>query len=283
MPIIDSHILDLLYVEEALWLAVRSTGLPSYDVAFEQLFACRRPWQRPELVTAVGRFGVSSNYAELYAALAAEGVRLIHTPEQYQLASELPLWYPRLAPWTPRSMWFDAPPPAAEIERHFSWPVFLKSARQTIRKRAALSIVRSAEEYERAAEHYRFEPALQGQAFVCREFLPLRHVEADANDRIPPAFEFRSFWWRGECVRAGPYWGALYSWTAQERRAALAIAAQAAAALDLPFVSIDLAQTADGTWVIIECNDGQESGCGAIPPVALWQRIVEIERGGMQP
>ncbi len=269
---------DLVLLEETVWLLVAPTGLPSYDFVFAEFFACRRPWERPAEVLAVGRFGVTQTYAEFYDQQLAAGVRLIHTPEQYLLASELPHWYPRLAELTPRSQWFAAPPAASVIEQDFAWPVFVKAARQTSRKRASFSIVASAAQYELVKEHYESDRALQGQAFVCREYVPLRRIAAETNDQIPPAFEFRTFWWYGECVGAGPYWGPLYQWTAAEERAALALAGEAARRLALPFVAIDLAQTAAGAWIVIECNDGQESGYGAISPFALWQAVLGAER-----
>jgi len=46
------------------------------------------------------------------------------------------------------------------------------------------------------------------------------------------------------------------------------------------FLVVDIAQAQDGRWLVIECNDGQESGYGSVLPVALWQRIIDLERSG---
>jgi hypothetical protein len=280
MPRIDPAQLDLFLLEDALWVASTPVGVPNYDFPFRSFFACRHPWYRPTPLTAVGRFGVTDNYADLYQQLAASGVLLIHTPDQYQLATELPHWYPLLSDLTPRSVWFDQPPTIAEIEQQFAWPIFLKGSRQTSRHKAALSILHSPEDYVRAIEEYQHNPILHWQAVVCREFIRLRPVPAPPADTISPAFEFRTFWWRGECVGAGPYWAAFtsYTWTKSEEQAALAVAAEAAGRLTIPFLVVDVAQTQDGAWIVIEVNDGQESGYAGIAPVALWQRIVDIER-----
>jgi hypothetical protein len=48
--------------------------------------------------------------------------------------------------------------------------------------------------------------------------------------------------------------------------------------IDLPFLAVDVAQTTSGEWIVIECNDGQESGYAGVSPFALWQSIVDIER-----
>jgi hypothetical protein len=38
------------------------------------------------------------------------------------------------------------------------------------------------------------------------------------------------------------------------------------------------AQDQQGRWIVIECNDGQESGYAGVSPIGMWQHIVEIER-----
>jgi len=45
----------------------------------------------------------------------------------------------------------------------------------------------------------------------------------------------------------------------------------------VPFLVVDVAQTEAGRWVVIECNDGQESGYAGVSPFGLWQKIVDLE------
>jgi hypothetical protein len=271
---------DIFHLESALWLVIREIGVPNYDYRFTPHFECRHPWQRPAAITAAARVGVVDDYADLHAALAGEGVRLVHDPAQYRISSQLSGWYPLIESLTPRSQWFDTPPPADWVEAQFGWPVFLKGDRQTSRHRAAHSIIRSAAAYAEAIDVWRRDPILHWQKLVLRQFIPLRPVAARETDRIPPSFEFRCFFWRGQCVGFGPYWAAFasYQCTRLEELRALRIAQQAADRINLPFVVIDVAQAASGEWIVIECNDGQESGYAGIPPLVLWHRIVDIER-----
>jgi hypothetical protein len=190
----------------------------------------------------------------------------------------LPHWYPLIADLTPKSLWFSEPPSFESIEQMLGLPLFLKGSRQTSRHRAALSIIHTAEEYDRAIKIYAEDPILRWQDLVCREFARLRPVPATATEKIPASFEFRSFWWRGNCVGVGQYWSTDYDWNRDEERAGLSIAQTAALQLDLPFVVIDIAQTITGEWIVIECNDAQESGYGAVSPFALWQNIIDAER-----
>jgi hypothetical protein len=281
MSKVELKTLDIFLLEDVVWIAAAQIDVPRYDFAFETFFACRHPVYRPEQIEAVGRFGVTDDYADIHSSLKADGIVLVHTPEQHLLASELTHWYPLLEDLTPRSLWFAEPPPAEEIERHFSYPVFVKGSRQTSKHKADLSIVRSRAEYEFVASAYRNDPILHWQSFVCREFVELRSVSTKRTaEKIPPSFEFRTFWWRGECVGSGVYWADFgsYSWTAAERFEALKVARKAAERLDVVFLVVDVAQTANGEWIVIECNDAQESGYAAVAPIALWQSIIDIER-----
>lgn len=57
----------------------------------------------------------------------------------------------------------------------------------------------------------------------------------------------------------------------------LAFAGDCVARLGVPFLVVDVAQTEAGRWIVIECNDGQESGYAGVQPRALWRRILDIE------
>ncbi len=50
-------------------------------------------------------------------------------------------------------------------------------------------------------------------------------------------------------------------------------------AVDVPFLVIDLAQTASGEWICIECNDGQESGYAGINPIEMWRAVLSCSNG----
>jgi hypothetical protein len=278
MPRVHPDDLDLIFLEDTVWVLVGKVDLPSYDFSLPQFFTCRRPWHRPKQITAIGRFGVTTDYEDLYQKLAADGIILVHSPEQYLLASELPRWYPLLEDLTPKSLCFSEPPDIAILEQAIGLPFFLKGSRQTSRHQAALSIIRSAEDYNRAVKIYKEDPILRWQQIVCREFVQLKPVPSELTDKIPASFEFRSFWWRGHCIGAGQYWSTSYNWNSEAEKAALAIAQEAALRLNLPFVVIDVAQTIAGKWIVIECNDAQESGYAAISPFELWQNLIEQEQ-----
>lgn len=48
--------------------------------------------------------------------------------------------------------------------------------------------------------------------------------------------------------------------------------------ISVPFLVVDVAQTMEGKWIAIECNDGQESGNAGVPPIGLWDNLIDVER-----
>lgn len=160
------------------------------------------------------------------------------------------------------------------------WPVFVKGARRTSRHRRSLSIIDGPAAFSAAMAAYRDDPILRWQRLVCREFVPLRPVEDPNPDRIPSSFEYRTFWWRGELAGFGPYWweGLRYLANEGEREAGLSVAREAGSRLDVAFLVVDIAESLDGRWIVIECNDGQESGYAGVSPLWLWQEVLSIEK-----
>jgi hypothetical protein len=175
-------------------------------------------------------------------------------------------------------------PTLEQITAEFTWPIFVKGTRQTSKHRKDLAIIESPEAFEQLKQAYADDPILHWQDMVCREYVKLRPVVDTESDAIPSSFEFRTFWWEGECVGAGRYWfeAPEYRWTSQEKQEALSIAGEAAKRLAVPFLVVDVAQRTDGKWIVIECNDGQESGYAAVSPFSLWRNILTIEQTKVQ-
>ena len=94
-------------------------------------------------------------------------------------------WYKYISELTPKSMWFENPPDPKEIEKHFSYPIFVKGSRQTSRHKAALSIIRSREDFQNCVNEFKQNPILRWQKFVVREFVNLRKVEGKSTEKNP--------------------------------------------------------------------------------------------------
>ena len=272
---------ELVLVEDAVFVITVPTDLSIYDFPFARYFACRHPYEPPSGVSAVARVGAVSDYDAFYAAQGERGIALVNDPEQHRRAAELTRWYPALEDITPKSLWFDAAPDPDFVERELGWPIFLKGARQTSRHQKRLSIIEDRAHFSDALDAYANDPILRWQKIVCRKYVELRRAGQASADKVPRSFEFRTFFWRGELVGHGRYWweGSPYAMTAEEEVSGLSLARKAARRLDVPFLVVDIAQDERGSWLVIECNDAQESGYAGVSPFALWQRVVDIERG----
>lgn len=268
---------DRFIIRDKLWVVTAPVGVAVYDFDFRSYFDCRTPFDPPISLPAVARVGAFDDYEKLFHRCKELGIDLVHSPEDHRKCSTLPEWYPLISEDTPRSRWYPSVPEFTQIEQDFDLPVFIKGARQTSKHKAAASVIRSREDYAVAAEIFRNDPILRWQEFVCRELLPLRPVSGGTEGKIPASFEFRTFWWRGELVGGGRYWFEAdhYNWSDSERDQALKIARRVVVALDCAFLVVDLAQTIDGRWIIIECNDGMESGYAGCSPFVIWQAIID--------
>ena len=275
---------ELHLVANVLHVLVLQTGIRIYDFDFRTYFPCQSPERTSPDKKVIARLGAIEDYNDAYATLLGKGIRLLHTPEEHVRCSQLPGWYGLIQEFTPRSQWYADIPTVQQIEKEFRWPIFVKGVRQTSRHQKSLSIIHDAEQYEVVVAEYRADPILRWQPMVVREFMALRNLENTESDRIPSSFEFRTFWWNGQCVGTGRYWweGRRYDWNTVERQEGISLAEKVARRVAVPFLVVDLAMTSDGGWIVIECNDGQESGYAGVTPLGLWTRIIEIEQGNKQ-
>lgn len=272
--------MNVMLLEEAVGVVSVPVGVPVYDFDFGLHFKCTHPLQFEPGTLGVFRIGAIEDYAAEYLEKQSWGLNLVNTLEQHILASELEAWYGALSDLTPRTKVYVILPAPQEIEASFSWPVFIKGSRQTSKHNPELSVVMDREHYERVVKQYREDPILSWQKPVVREFVPLMPVPGEVPGKLRPSLEFRSFWWNGECVGTGRYWYQIPKYEALDLDAGLRLARQAAERLKVPFLVVDFAKTASGDWVIIECNDAQESGYAAIPPQTLWTEILRCLQSG---
>ncbi|MCA8915178.1 MAG: ATP-grasp domain-containing protein [Planctomycetes bacterium] len=268
-----------LLVENRLWILAGSTGNPAYDFDFELFFNCTHPIRIEQHQTAIARIGAVVDYAKAYRYYEQLNLRLVNDVEANHRASLISHWYDLLREMTPRTVVYDERPGSADVEQAFDWPVFVKGERQTSRHQAALSIARSAAEFDTIMHAYAADPILNWQKVAVREFVPLRPVAGVAGSNVPPSFEFRTFWWYGNLVGHGQYWPDVpeYRATDDEWKGALEVATDAAHRVNVPFVVVDVAMAADQRWLVIEVNDAQESGYSGVQPLGLWRAILGIE------
>ena len=271
---VASDLVNIARVESKLIVVSQEVGVSAYDFNFDLHFACNHPYQIEGEELCVLRVGPIADYQAEFDDKLGMGLRLVNSPVEHALASELENWYPLLTDLTPRTRVFDVLPSAAEIEADFQWPVFMKGSRQTSKHNPDLSIIRSRSHYEEASQKYRNDGILHWQKPVVREFVPLKPAMGSVPGKVPVSVEYRSFWWRNECVGWGRYWYQVPAYECPDTAVGLALAQEVAVRLNVPFLVVDFAKTAHDQWIVIECNDAQESGYAGVAPQALWQQLL---------
>ncbi|NMO14352.1 ATP-grasp domain-containing protein [Pyxidicoccus fallax] len=217
-------------------------------------------------------------YAALDEAVSELGHQLMTTPEQYAAAHYLPNWYPRLAPYTARSVWTEGTDAteawnAAKALGSPPWLVkdHVKSAKERWAEACFVPAGATREDFERICANLveergdRFERGL-----VVRRYLPLKTF--GRTPAGPAHLEFRLFFGRGRLLAAEPYHD--FDVEVPDFSAFEPLARR----IDSPFFTLDVAMLEDGGWAVVEVNDGGVSGLPpSLDPRELFAALLRID------
>jgi hypothetical protein len=111
----------------------------------------------------------------------------------------------------------------------------------------------------RLAERLKEDAEIAKQGVVFRKYIPLKTF-GFGNEGLPFTNEWRFYYLRDERLSHAYYWSVSdHVREATIPSAAIALADEIAriAARKATFFSLDLAETEEGNWILIEVNDGQ--------------------------
>lgn len=270
------HLLRLGSHAQGPYVLTRRFGVSTYDFEFETRLDCSHPIYLPDEARCIARVGLIADYAEVYTRLADQGLVLINSPEQSQRANDLSVWAPRLGTLTPKSLVFQGDVDVGRVEEELGYPLFVKTVQQTLGHRRDLAFVDDRASLLRSIAAYRSASTLAGQALAIRQRVPLRLVpDVIPEGRVPTALEVRVFVLEGVIVGLGAYWSGVAMPLTEALEAPIrALALEAYARLEVPFLAVDIAQHEDGSWLVIETNDAQESGYAQIDAEGLWHKVI---------
>ncbi|AJT62260.1 hypothetical protein T261_0571 [Streptomyces lydicus] len=226
----------------------------------------------------------AGRYAELAAALAARGCRLLTSPAAYRTAHELPGWYDTFRALTPRSALLPCAPGRAPERAALARlagpfgdrPVVVKDwVKSRKHEWEEAAYVPDAADTDRLASVVHRFVALQ------EEFLTGGVVLRAFEDFDRAVGEARVWWLDGEPVLTGPHPDTPGLCPAPD----LTHVAPRVRELGARFVTTDLALRTDGVWRVVEVGDGQVSGLPAgadAGPLfeALVSASAEVRAGG---
>jgi len=220
----------------------------------------------------IGRYSVLPFYRDVEREFALQGSRLVNTYREHRYIADFE-WYFDLVGMTPET-WFrlqDVPREAA--------PFVLKG--RTNSRKHQWNTHMYAADFEAAIEverRLKTDSLIGEQDIIIRRFQPLRVLEVGIND-LPFSNEWRFFFYRNELLSYGFYWTIAESVGCMTNRG-IEFAREAARRVtrSAPFVAIDIAETVDGDWTVIEVNDGQMAGLSANDPATLYSNLARAVR-----
>lgn len=236
-------------------LLVRNQYMSKYEHQFaskhfqveESRMACKN-----NLV--VGRYSVLPFYEELDRDLRMVGSKLINDYDEHRWIATFD-YYQEVKPFTPET-WNDDnihlcqhPGPFVVKGKLSSKKWNWKSSMFAETKQDALEL----------AERLKEDSEISEQGVVYRRYVPLKTFEIGRNG-LPFTNEWRLFYFKTKLLSAGYYWslGDCHR-QAEIRHECLALADKIALIVSrfTTFYTLDMAETDDGDWILIEINDGQ--------------------------
>jgi len=222
----------------------------------------------------VARYSALPFYKELENDLLNLGCQLVNTYREHSWIANFD-YYDDLAEFTPES-WDDY---TFQYCKHEG--PFIVKGRTNSRKFDwdTLMFAPTKKDAVRIAAKLAGDSLIGPQGVIYRRYVPLRTFELGLNG-LPFTNEFRFFFLREQCLSYGYYWSSADNLSlGQISREAIELANKIAkvAAEHVTFFVLDLAETAEGNWILIEVNDGQMSGLSENDPntlyANLWSRI----------
>jgi hypothetical protein len=225
----------------------------------------------PPDTLVIPRYSALPYYRELEKDIQWQGGALVNSWRQHRWIANFD-YYSELREFTPET-WDDYTfPDAPEGQfvvkgrtnsRKFDWNklMFAENKRQAAQIGAELSM----------------SHLIGPQGLIYRRYIPLKTFELGLNG-LPFTNEWRFFFYQGTLLSYGYYWS-----SALEETIAKAVLSEAGFGMaqqianickdHVSFFVLDMAETAEGDWILIEVNDGQMSGLSENDPHRLYSNL----------
>jgi hypothetical protein len=224
--------------------------------------------------TVIGRYSVLPNYSEVARDLDLQGSKLINSLLEHQYIANFDYYFDLVeaAPGITPKTYFrlqDVPKEGGQ---------FIVKGRTNSRKHQWNELM-FAKDYAAAAQIYcalNNDPVLSEQGLIVRDYVPLKTLELGVTG-LPITNEWRFFYFGETCLAVGYYWAIASSIPdiklLPDEAYVVAQMAASIIARNVNFFVVDVAETADGQWIVIECNDGQQSGLCTVDAEVLYSNL----------
>lgn len=222
----------------------------------------------PKNNIVICRYSMYPYYLELENDLKYNNSKLINSYYEYKFIASFD-YYDVVKNYTPKT-WF-------EQNFHlcnYDGPFVVKG--KTKSKKENWNQLMFAETKEKAldiAKQLRmFEENNEGIIF--REYIPLKTFEKGING-IPFSNEWRFFFLKNNLIDFGYYWSIAENIDHKIKNNGIEFAKNIANIIKdyCTFFVLDIAETINGDWILIEINEGQNSGLSTIDPDSFYSKL----------
>lgn len=247
-----------------------------YDFSVDEI-AAARPYfdltntrmQIRERDIVIGRYSVLPFYREQARDIMIAGADLINSYEEHLYAADIRKWYPDLAKPTPFSAMLTPQTWMSSEElmddKTYHGPYVVKGI--TNSKKHSWKTHMFAQTKTEAIEvmaRLQEDTLIGQQPIVFRRFIPLKIYDIAVNG-MPIGYEWRFFIAYGEVLCGAWYWSSYIREDVEPPPATRVPAAFLGEVVrrirdHINFVVVDVAETAEGEFMVVELNDGQMSG-----------------------
>lgn len=204
-------------------------------------------------------------YEQLYNQLLTKNIRLINSPDDFKFCHYLPLNYPKIEEFTPKSFWTKdlSEDSILSLAKKFGdSPVIIKDYVKSEKHYwNEACFIPNASDFEQTINVVTKFFELRGnhlnEGIVIREFVELEFLTNHSKSGMPLTKELRIFFFKNEILKIGNYWDeGNYNDTSFNIDSFKAIGKK----ISSDFFTMDIAKKKNGNWIIIEIGDAQVSG-----------------------
>jgi hypothetical protein len=272
-------------VEAARMFGCRIYPIPlDFDVCetAENALAYLPSFDPPVAGIWAGYIPAVERYAAIYVAAAAKGVRLINTPAQYQTAMEFDKFYPLLGALTPESIVLSSVDELSAVAQRLEFPAFVKGAIKSNKDQGwAACVAHDPAELAAIGRSLLARERRSRGKIIVRRLVRFRSIATDRQS-FPIGREYRVFVHGDDVLAYGFYWDEYRDTVTPspaDEAAIKALSIEAARRVGTPFVAVDIGQSEDGDWTVIEVSDGQFAGLSHVTALELWSRLSGVSVG----
>lgn len=227
----------------------------------------------------IGRFSCLPHYWEIEKEVENLNGKLINSKRVHEEITEMK--WTRRVDNTPKTWFHEGWATVPETEH--GWVVKGKVNSRKFQW-GDMMFAEDRDQLEEVMRNLRMDARINSQGLVIREYVPLEKIDEGINE-MPITNEWRFFFLNSgkdhQEVGSGFYWDITEK--ADDMTEVPKQAREAAKeanrkfhrknSIDLSFVTVDVAKTKEGDWIVIEFNDGQQSGLSTIDPHEFHENL----------